>query len=289
MKKNQYIMILAVIFWAGAFIAGKFTANIINPVTITFLRFLIASIVIDSYLILMKIDLKISRALLKESLILAVVGMIGYHVLFYTALQYTSAIHSSLIASMNPFFTYILSIMFLGNKAKLNKFAYILLALFSVSMILLNWNFNVLFNNGVNPGDLYMILAVLLWASYSILVKIFIVKYEPIVLTATVFNITVFLLIPFANYNQVMQLFTNDTAVIFSMFYMGIFPTVFGYLIQQYSIKSIGPDKTNIFINLVPVFAIVLSVLILHENINILNLLSGIIVIGSVYKFNTAR
>ncbi|MEA3423013.1 MAG: EamA family transporter, partial [Bacillota bacterium] len=65
--------------------------------------------------------------------------------------------------------------------------------------------------------------------------------------------------------------------------------TVFGYMIQQFSIKEIGPERTNIYINLVPVFAIILSVLILHESIDILNIASGIVVIGAVYKFNTAK
>ena len=60
MRGKNYIMILAVIFWSGAFIAGKYTANIINPITITFLRFLIASVILDTYLLAkkIKIDLK---------------------------------------------------------------------------------------------------------------------------------------------------------------------------------------------------------------------------------------
>jgi len=280
-------MILAVVFWAGAFIAGKYTANIINPITITFLRFLIASIILDVYLVAKRKTFDISINLLKESTILAVIGMIGYHFFFYTALQYTTAIHSSLIAATNPFFTYILAIIFLKTKVETTKFMYIIIAFVSVAMIIINWNFSSIFNGGVNQGDLYMLLAVFLWASYSILVKKYIIKYDPIILTTIVFNITMLILIPFANYSQASKLFQYDLSVILSIFYMGIFPTVFGYLIQQFSIKEIGPERTNIFINLVPIFTIVLSVIILHESLNFINILSGIVVIGSVYKFNT--
>lgn len=134
-----------------------------------------------------------------------------------------------------------------------------------------------------------MALAVFFWASYSILVKKFIVNYNPLILTTVVFNITAILLIPFANYSQISMFFDYDLNIIISILYMGIFPTVFGYMIQQYSIKEIGPERTNIYINLVPVFAIILSIVILHESIDLLNIISGIIVVGAVYKFNTAK
>ncbi len=289
MKSKKYIMIFAVIFWAGAFIAGKYTANVINPITITFLRFLIASVVLDVYLLIKKTTIDFNRQLIKESIILAVIGMIAYHYFFYTALKYTTAINSSLIAATNPFFTYMLSIVFLHTKPKLNKFAYIIIAFFSVSMIVVNWDLSSVFNGGVNPGDLFMALAVFFWASYSILVKKFIVNYNPLILTTVVFNITAILLIPFANYSQISMFFDYDLNIIISILYMGIFPTVFGYMIQQYSIKEIGPERTNIYINLVPVFAIILSIVILHESIDLLNIISGIIVVGAVYKFNTAK
>jgi len=68
-----------------------------------------------------------------------------------------------------------------------------------------------------------------------------------------------------------------------SVIYMAIFPTVIGYLIQQMSFKAIGASKTNIFINLVPVFSIILAVLILHEQITILKLASAAIIIIGVY------
>lgn len=287
--KMKFIMLLAVLFWSGAFIAGKYTANVIDSVTITFLRFLIASVILDIYILSRKTEWKLTRTMLKHSSILALVGMIGYHIFFYKALETTSAIHASLIASTNPFFTYILSIVFLKTKPQLKKFVFIFIALFSVSLIVIDWNFSNFLSGGVNPGDSVMFLAVFLWASYSILVKRFIINYNPMILTTFVFNITALMLLPFVNYSQVMNLFNNDMTVILSIFYMGIFPTIFGYMIQQFSIKSIGPEKTNIYINLVPVFTVVLSVVILGETMSILNLLTGLLVIGSVYKFNTTE
>jgi drug/metabolite transporter (DMT)-like permease len=287
--KQQIIMLLAVLFWSGAFIAGKYTANVIDPVTVTFLRFLIASVILTVYIKSQGIEWKLTKMLLQRSLILAVVGMLGYHLFFYKALESTTAIHASLIASTNPFFTYVLSIIFLKSQLKAKKFIYIFMALIGVALIVIDWNFANLIQGGINPGDLIMIVAVMCWASYSILVKRYITEFNPMIMTTTVFIITTVLLAPFADYTIVMRLFSYRPEIIASVVYMGIFPTVFGYMIQQYSIKAIGPEKTNIFINLVPVFTVGLSIVLLGETLNLLNLLAGIVVVGSVYRFNRVR
>jgi drug/metabolite transporter (DMT)-like permease len=65
--------------------------------------------------------------------------------------------------------------------------------------------------------------------------------------------------------------------------YMSIFASVIGYLVHQMSIKQIGPSKTSIFINLVPIFSIVLSVTILKENISGVKLLTALLIITGVY------
>jgi drug/metabolite transporter (DMT)-like permease len=70
---------------------------------------------------------------------------------------------------------------------------------------------------------------------------------------------------------------------------MAIFPTVFSYTIQQYSIKELGVNRTALFMNLTPVFTIVLAILFLNEKIYLSNIFSIIIIIASVIMFNRAN
>ncbi|OPL07945.1 MAG: hypothetical protein AVO33_02380 [delta proteobacterium ML8_F1] len=286
MNRLSPLMLLAVSFWAGAFIAGKVTANIVDPVTMTFLRFFIAAAALDGYYLARRRPLPLSLQIFKEALVLALVGMVGYHVLFYTALETTTGIHASLIAALNPFFTYLLSIVFLKTAVHKKKFLYIFSAIFFVSLIIVNFDFRSAFEQGINPGDLAMILGVFLWASYSIILKGFIAKYEPMDLIAVVFNLTVLLMVPFVDFKLLGSLAALEGEVLASILYMGLFPTVFGYLIQQVHIKKIGPERTNIYFNLVPVVAVTLSVIILGESLGILSLFSGLGVVYSVYRFN---
>jgi drug/metabolite transporter (DMT)-like permease len=64
---------------------------------------------------------------------------------------------------------------------------------------------------------------------------------------------------------------------------MSIFPSVIGYLVQQMAIKEIGPSKSSIFINLVPLFSIILSVLMLGETASPIKLLTALLIIAGVF------
>lgn len=71
--------------------------------------------------------------------------------------------------------------------------------------------------------------------------------------------------------------------------YMSIFASVIGYLIQQISIRRIGPSRTSVFINLVPVFSILLSVLILSEELEPVKLITAAMIITGVFICQTER
>ena len=115
-QKNRlyFLMVIAALVWSGAFIAGKFAVPYIPVFTLTFLRFLIASALLYPVMRLcIRTRHENSFSLTKKHIPLflfnGIVGMLGYHVLFFTALKYTSAINSSIIGAMNPIVTTIIA------------------------------------------------------------------------------------------------------------------------------------------------------------------------------------
>jgi len=284
-KKIYGLMIMTTFFWAGAFIAGKFGVKEFSPLALTFYRFFLASIII--FIIMVKYEEKDWR-LKKEDwgvvIILGTIGMIGYHILFFSALKYTTSTNSSVIAATNPLITSILAAIFAGEALGIKRMGAICLALSGVVLTITNWDLTILFNFSLNKGDLLMLGAVVCWASYSVISKRVMPKYSPLILTTYSFIICTVSLLPFvileSPWNYIPTITWKGWT---SVIYMAIFPTVIGYLIQQMSFKAIGASKTNIFINLVPVFSIILAVLILHEQITILKLASAAIIIIGVY------
>ncbi|MCR8744589.1 DMT family transporter [Romboutsia lituseburensis] len=282
-KFEKYMMLFATIFWAGAFIAGKFSIAEFPVFSLVFFRFLIATIIIFIILIKTEENWKITKQDLKTFLVLGVVGMVGYHVFFFLSLKYTTATNSSLIGATNPIVTTILACIFLKDKITYKNILGILISLFGVILITTNGNMSVLFNMKFNIGDILMMVAVLCWATYGVLSKKVLEVYSPIKITSYAFLTCVIILIPLVILEKPWVYIPHTTFNGWmSVIYMAIFPSVGGYLIQQISIKKIGPTKTSLFINLVPVFSMVLAFCILGESISIIKIIAGILIICGI-------
>jgi len=279
-----FLMVLSTVFWAGAFIAGKLSAPFIPPFTLTFLRFSLATLIL--YLIFSKqlSSFKPTKKDIPVFLFTGIIGMVGYHVFFFTALRYTTAINTSIIGATNPIITTLLSIIFLKEAINAKRITGITLSFIGVFLTLTNASFSAVTNLTFNPGDLLMIVAVLMWATYSVYSKKVMPRYSPLILTFYSFLVCTLFLIPFVIYERPWYLLDKIPYYSYlASIYMSIFPTVIGYLVQQMSIKQIGPSRTSIFINLVPVFSIILSVIILHETASLIKIFTAMLIIAGVY------
>ncbi|MGH4123384.1 MAG: DMT family transporter [Clostridium sp.] len=284
-RKIYLLMVLSTFFWAGAFIAGKLSVPFIPTFTLTFLRFFIATTIL--YFVVKsrdKSNYKLTKKDIPIFLFTGIIGMFGYHVFFFTALKYTTAINSSLIGATNPIITTILCIIFLKDKITFKRAIGIILSFLGVFLTITNANLSTMHNLSLNKGDLLMLIAVCLWAAYSVFSKVYLHKFSPLILTFYSFLFCSIFLIPFVIYEKPWTFINQIPYYSFlAVVYMSIFASVIGYLVQQISIKKIGPSKTSIFINLVPIFSIILSVTILNESISAVKIITTFLIIAGVY------
>lgn len=283
-KKIYMLMTLCTLFWAGAFIAGKIGVEEFPPFSLAFFRFLVSTAIIFPIMIKYeKKDWRLKKSDFLNIIPLGMIGMFGYHALFFTALKYTTAINSSMIGATNPMITSILASLLIGEKLEIKRLGAILLAFFGVILTITNGNIEVVRSVSFNIGDIIMLIAVICWAVYSVISKKVMPKYSPLIITSYSFLVCLAALIPFVLMERPMTYLPYVTWRGWaSVVYMAVFASVIGYLVQQVSIKAIGPSKTMSFINLVPVFSIILSALILRERVTIIKLVSGAIIICGV-------
>lgn len=279
------LMILCTLFWSGAFIAGKIGVQEFPPFSLAFFRFLFATVII--FPIMIKYEDKNWR--LKKSdwptiIALGMIGMFGYHALFFTALKYTTAINSAMIGATNPLITSLLASVMIGEKLGFRRLGAILLALSGVMLTISEGKLEIIKNINFNNGDIIMLLAVVCWAIYGVISKKVMPKYSPLIITSYSFLVCLVALVPFVLFEKPMTYLPNVTWKGWvSVLYMAVFASVIGYLVQQISIKAIGPSKTMSFINLVPVFSIILSSIILKEDVTLIKIISAVIIICGVY------
>jgi len=149
---DKNLMIIATLFFSGAFIAGKFSIAEFPVCSLTFFRFLIAAIIL--FLIMLKRgdNLTLEKADIPRIILLSLLGMVGYHVLFFTALKYTSSVNTSLIAAMNPIITTIMASLFLKEKFPRKAIGGILISFLGVAMIVTNGSVDIIKNMNFNVG-----------------------------------------------------------------------------------------------------------------------------------------
>lgn len=286
-KRVYFLMVLASIFWSGAFITGKIAISQFTPFTLTFLRFLIALPFI--FLILYKRQPEMiipEKEQWKPLILLGVIGIFGYHALFFFCLKYTTAINSSLIGATNPMLTTLLAAAFFREKITPLRLLGILLSFFGVFLIITKGDFGAIFHLRFNSGDLIMLAAVCSMAIYTLLSRKFMDKYhiKPLTVTTYTFLVCTLVSIPFVISERPYSYLGRITAGGWlSVIYMAVFASVLGYLFQLVAIERIGAPKAAIFFNLVPVFTIFQSVFILGESFGLSKLLSASIIILGVY------
>ena len=289
--KSYGLMVFATLLFAGAFVAGKVSASSFSPVMTTFLRIGLASLILFPYMVLKEGEnWRPSKSELILGLQMGIIGMTFYHMFFFTALKYTSVTNASVINGSMPVITALLAWLFLKEKLTTRKIFYILLAFLGVILTITNWDLSVFTKMTFNRGDLLMLCGTISWATYGILIKKYSKDSSPIKLMAYALVVCTLVVAPFAIreiviYNPLSMPLENY----YSIIYMAVFPTVVGYTIQQKAIRDLGPSTAALFINLVPIFSILLSVIILNEKVKPLTYVSGLIIIFAVYRYTNIR
>jgi len=281
------LMVLTAVFWSGAFITGKIAVGEFPPFALVFFRFFLALPFIFTLLYIKERQTWLPQR--RQWLPLAALGIIGtfcYHALFFASLRYTTAINSSLIGATNPMITTLLAVLFFSEKLTLRRWGGIALSFAGIFLVVTNADWGLISALQFNTGDILMFIAVCCFAVYSLLSRHYMKEYalSPLMVTAYTFLFCVLVSIPFVLWeNPASYLPTTTLKGWLSIFYMSIFASVLGYLFQMIAIQRIGAPKAAIFVNLVPIFTIVQSVLILGESFTLFKLVSALIIIVGVY------
>lgn len=286
--RNVYIMmVFSSLLSAGAFITGKLAVVQFPPFALTFFRFLIAAIVIFGLLRYWHPEeWKLQKREIAPLLLLGFIGIFMYHVLFFSCLKYTTAINSSLIAAVNPMVTAIIAAIFLSDKLTPLRITGIALSFIGVVCTVTNGDWRVITGMTFNFGDILMLMAVLCWAVYGVLNRRVMDKYgiPPIKLNFYAFVIGCLLSLPMFLREQPASFLPQTTfSGWLSIIYMAVCSSVMAYVFFSMAIREIGAPRTAIFVNLIPVFAIILSVTFLGEGFGWIKLMSTLLIILGVY------
>ncbi|KIU44895.1 MULTISPECIES: DMT family transporter [Bradyrhizobium] len=283
---NQPYLLLCItaMCWAGNAIVGRLAAGHIPPVTLSFLRWFVAFLIILPFAWKhLAQDWAAIRKNLGMMMLLSFTGISAFNTLQYWALEHTQALNTLLLQSSVPLMVAVWSLVLLGIRLTLGQLLGVLLSLAGVLVILLHGDLTTLSKIEFNKGDLIFIVALLIFALYSVL-SLKRPRIHGLSVAAFTFGCGALFLVPFLIWElgarPVMQLTTTN---LLSLFYVAVFPSTLAYLCFNRGVQLIGANRAAPFFHMVPVFGTVMSIVFIGEHPQAFHFIGFALVLAGVF------
>jgi drug/metabolite transporter (DMT)-like permease len=283
---NQPYLLLSItaMCWAGNAIVGRLAAGHIPPVTLSFLRWALAFLIVlpFAWKHLLR-DWRAIRGHLGTMIVLSVTGIGGFNTLQYWALEHTQALNTLLLQSAGPLFVAVWSLILLGVRLTLAQAGGIALSLTGVLVILLHGDLTTLRNIEFNKGDIIFTAALVMFGLYSVL-TLKRPQIHGLSFVGFTFGCGAACLIPLLIWEllsrPVMELNTNN---LLSLFYVAVFPSVVAYLCFNRGVQLIGANRAAPFFHLIPVFGAAMAIVLLGERPQAFHIIGFALVLTGVF------
>jgi drug/metabolite transporter (DMT)-like permease len=283
---NQPYLLLSItaLCWAGNAIVGRMAAGHIAPVTLSFLRWSFAFLIILPFAWRHLVrDWGAIRGRLGVMIVLSVTGIGAFNTLQYWALEHTQALNTLLLQSAAPLVVAVWSLALLGVRLTLAQAAGVLLSMAGVLIILMHGDLTKLSNIEFNLGDLIFIVALVIFGLYSVL-SLKRPDIHALSFVAFTFGAGAACLIPLFIWELFARpLMQIDTANLLTLAYVALFPSTIAYLCFNRGVQLIGANRAAPFFHVVPVFGTVMSIVFLGEHPQAFHFIGFALVLTGVF------
>ncbi|MFW6137970.1 MAG: DMT family transporter [Spirochaetota bacterium] len=278
-------LIATVLFWGMSFSSSKVVLNTgFPPLSLAFIRFLLASMHLFPVLKMREPETKITR---KTLLPLMLSGLFGVTVYFFfenTGIKYTTASSAALIIGSIPIFTIGADYLLYRQSVEWYRIGGVFISLAGVYLLIGNPG-GVPLRPGMLLGNLLMLGACLSWVAYIQFSRNLKTDFSGISLTTyQVMFGTVFLL-PLALAEHRSWIMVGPK-IWLNIFYLGIFCSAVCYFLYLYALARLETIVVSSYINVIPVAGAAGGVVLLGENLTPVQLLGGAVVITGVLIVN---
>jgi drug/metabolite transporter (DMT)-like permease len=285
LSHQPYLLLsITALCWAGNAIVGRLAAGHIPPVTLSFLRWSLAFLLILPFAWRHLIqDWPAIRSKLGLMVVLSITGIGCFNTLQYWALEHTQALNTLLLQSAGPLIVAVWSLVLLGVRLTVAQAIGVLLSLTGVLVILLHGDLTTLSSIQFNKGDLIFIVALVIFGLYSVLTL-----KRPAIhglsFVAFTFGCGAACLIPLWIWELVSRpVMTLDAKNLAALFYVAVFPSTLAYLCFNRGVQLIGANRAAPFFHVVPVFGSVMAIVFLGEHPQLFHIIGFALVLAGVY------
>jgi len=283
---NQPYLLLSItaLCWAGNAIVGRLAAGHIPPVTLSFLRWSLAFLLILPLAWKqLRQDWPAIRARPGIMIALSLTGIGAFNTLQYWSLEYTQALNTLLLQSAGPLIVAVWSMLLLRVHLTLAQAIGVVLSLAGVLLILTRGHPAALASITFNRGDLIFLLAMAIFGLYSVL-SFKRPQIHGLSMVAFTFGCGAASLIPLLIWElHARPVMTFDARNLLSLLYVAIFPSTIAYLCFNRGVLLIGANRAAPFLHVVPVFGSIMAFVFLGEQPQIFHVIGFALVLAGVF------
>jgi len=285
------MLIFAAACWAGSSVAGRAAVGDVPPMTISFLRWFIA------FLLLLPLGARplwAERRIFRHHWLImcgfAFFGVVGFTVPYYVGLQFTEAVNVGILNASSPVLILLLSFAMLGVVIRPGQLVGVGFALIGTLMIISRGSLETLLGFTLNVGDMLALSAFLSWALYTVMLR-----WRPPGVTSYSFLVAIFglaslMMLPLYMIELAFgRSFEHNFDNWFIIGYAAVFPSTVAYLVWNFAVPIVGPNLAAITQYLNPVFSISLAALILGETVETFHLAGIAAILVGIYLSSSRR
>jgi drug/metabolite transporter (DMT)-like permease len=283
-SKAWLLLGLTMLMWGGNVVASRLAVGQVSPMALVALRW----ILVCGLLTLMRrrhlaAEWAIVRPRWPLLLFMGISGFTGFNALFYAAGHLTSGVNIAIIQGGIPVFVLFGNRLIYGVRTSALQLAGLVLTMLGILVVGTRGDLLALGAMHWNVGDLMMLIAALLYASYTLALR-----YRPEVSALGFFTLISYAAcltslppLAFEIVSGTVQWPTLAGVLVIA--YVALFPSFIGQLMYMHGVRLIGPARAGLFVNLLPVFGALLSVVVIREPFGVYHGVALALVLGGIF------
>lgn len=283
------LLLIPPLLWAGNVVLARGVNQLIPPVAMSFLRWATAfALVAPLTWRHVRRDWRTALASWKILVVISLLGISSFNTMLYTAVQTTTALNCALMQTAMPAVIILLCFVMFRERITPLQGAGVVFCTTGSALLVTRGEFATLRHFDFVAGDLWMLLAVVCYALYSILLR-YRPKIHPLSFLTFTFGLGTLFLVPLYVWEHGR---TGPLAltlpVVGSILYVAVGPSVIAYLCWNRGIELIGASRAGLYINLIPLFASLMAVFWLGEQFRAYHSWGLLLLCGGLLIFNRA-
>jgi len=284
------LLVLTALFWAGNWVIARGIQGHMSPIAMAFWRWFGAFIILLPFVAApIAREWRIVVRSWKVMLVLAVLGVAAFNTLTYTGLKYTTATSGVLLNSVIPILIIGINVIFLREPLSMRQAAGVATSLAGVLMIVAQGDLDTLLHVKLNPGDLWVLAAMVSWSVYTV-----VLRWRPRQLSSTAFTgsligVGVAVLLPIFAWDYGEGHRTQWGLLTWSaVAYFAVFPSVLAYFFWNAAVARVGGERAGAFLHLMPLFGALLASIFLGESLRWYHFTGAVLIFAGLFVTSRA-